>query len=177
MKNWIAHGSVVIVRSQYLSASCKHARLPSKMAGHFCNFIKSSFNNFFVWETQSTKPDFYARNFIIPHSDFHSHMIKSTKTLYKWIFKHDRFVLGTQFTTLEDSPRCLPRRSYFHTCHTSTLPYFHCQTIAVWKYGSVEVWQCGSSVEVCQCWSTGMAVWRSGSVEIWQCDFCTSRLY
>ena len=119
MKNWIAHGSVVIVRSQYLSASCKHARLPSKMAGHFCNFIKSSFNNFFVWETQSTKPDFYARNFIIPHSDFHSHMIKSTKTLYKWIFKHDCFVLGTRFTMLEDLPRCVLRHLCSFKCLSS----------------------------------------------------------
>ena len=27
------------VRSQYMSAPCKHARLPGKMAGHFCNLI------------------------------------------------------------------------------------------------------------------------------------------
>ena len=71
-------------------------KLPDCSDGHFCNF---NFSLISLCE-KSNLPS------LIFRSDFHSRMIKSTKTLYKWIFKHDRFVLGTRFTVLEDLPRC-----------------------------------------------------------------------
>ena len=74
-----------LVRPQYLSVPCIHAKLLGKMmAGYFRNFNRPLIS----WPEIS-----------IPHRDFHSiyRMIKSTKTLYKWIFKHARFVLGARF--------------------------------------------------------------------------------
>ena len=89
------HMVVVIVRSQYLSTPCKHARLPGKIAGHLHNFIilqkiyeawflGQKFHNSSLWLS-------------FPHDQ---------KTLYKWFLNMN--ILGARFTALEDSPRSVP---------------------------------------------------------------------
>ena len=48
-----------------------HVNTQGHQARWLGTFAILSFFNFFVWKKKSTKSDFLARNFIIPHCDFH----------------------------------------------------------------------------------------------------------